>query len=197
MIEKYRVKDTPLFTYLIHISPEMTALIIVCSPSLDSLSNNIYADLDANKKHTSFDEEFMNFVDNHLDKAISEDEPERTLILLDDVASELKSSMNLQRRLSRLIMNRRHKYCSLIITTQYFRLVPLPIRSNISHLIMFRPTNNKELEALMELIPISKTDFKDLIDFIFDKKYRFLFLDLSLKKSNTYRYFKNFDRILI
>ena len=62
---------------------------------------------------------------------------------------------------------------------------------------MFRPTNNKELEALMELIPISKTDFKDLIDFVFDKKYRFLFLDLSLKKSNTYRYFKNFDRILI
>ena len=40
---------------------------------------------------------------------------------------------------------------------------------------MFRPTNNKELEALMELIPISKTDFKDLIDFVFDKKYRFLF----------------------
>ena len=52
--------------------------IIVCSPSLDSLSNNIYADLDATKKHTSFNEDFMNFLDEHLDKATSEDEVERT-----------------------------------------------------------------------------------------------------------------------
>ena len=62
---------------------------------------------------------------------------------------------------------------------------------------MFRPTNNKELEALMGLLPIPKNSFKDLIEFVFDKKYSFLFLDLSLKKSNTFRYFKNFDRILI
>ena len=65
--------------------------IFVVNPSLQSMKTNIYKDLDERKLHLSFNNDFMDLLEEHLDEVSSLDEPERTLILLDDVANELKS----------------------------------------------------------------------------------------------------------
>ena len=171
--------------------------IIVCSPSIASMSNNIFKDLDDSKKHEKFTIEFMDYIDEHLEKVVNNDPPERTLLILDDIASELKSTMELQRRLAKIIFNRRHKFISTIITSQQLKLVPQKIRTNISHLVMYRPLSIQERESLSELVPIPKNKFFDLLEFVFDRKYNFLFIDLSLRKSSKYRFFKNFDKIVM
>ena len=86
---------------------------------------------------------------------------------------------------------------SINFSDTYFRLVPATIRANISHVVLFRPTNNKEIEAIYELFPITKNEMYQLIEFVFDKKYNFLFIDLSLKESSSFRFFKNFDKIVM
>ena len=80
---------------------------------------------------------------------------------------------------------------------EQLKLVPQKIRTNISHLVMYRPLSIQERESLAELVPIPKNKFFDLLEFVFDKKYNFLFIDLSLKKDSKYRFFKNFDQVVL
>lgn len=169
--------------------------VIICSPSLNTLQNNIFKDLDETKKHAKFDETFLEYVMDFTDFQSNKDDPETTLVILDDVANQLKGNMDLQRRLGHLVMNRRHRYLSIIITSQQFRLIPLPVRTNITHAILFRPSNRQEQEALMEILPVPKTQVSNMIDFVYDEKYNFLYVDFSLKHSNKYEFYKNFDYI--
>jgi hypothetical protein len=39
---------------------------------------------------------------------------------------------------------------SLMITSQKFNMLPLSLRSNMSHIIVFRTTNNAELRAIKD-----------------------------------------------
>ena len=169
--------------------------VIICSPSRSTLTNDIYRDLDENKKHEEFDDVFLDFLTEFTDGTSGEQET--TLCILDDVASQLKKSQAIQRRLAYLIQNRRHRYLSFMISVQYYKNVPLPIRSALSHLVLFRPANKKELDHVSdELLPIPKWQVQELIAFVYDAKHNFMFVDMSLRDSNKYEFFKNFDRIV-
>jgi hypothetical protein len=170
--------------------------VIICSPSRSSLVNDIYKDLDENKKHDQFDDDFLDFLTEFTDE--SSEEEETTLCILDDVASQLKRSQSIQRRLAYLIQNRRHRYLSFMISVQYYKNLPLPIRSALTHLVLFRPANKKELDHVSdELLPIPKSQVNDLISFIYDAKHNFMYVDMSLRDSSKYEFYKNFDLILL
>ena len=79
---------------------------------------------------------------------------------------------------------------------QKFRDLPTGIRNNLTHLALFRPVNQKELDAVHEeLLPIEKKNLKSFVDFVFSKKFNFLFVDMSLQDSASFVFYKNFDLI--
>ena len=95
-------------------------------------------------------------------------------------------------------MNRRHLAgaggsCSFIITTQVYNKIPAPIRKTASHIIIFHTKNKKELDTIFdELIIIPQKDFYAILQFCFDKKNNFLFIDTNKGYNNMFH--KNFNR---
>ena len=108
------------------------------------------------------------------------------------MTANLKRSKFIQETLKKLIYNRRHLKCNLIITAQSFTNIPLDIRKNIQNLILIKPSK-KEMELVFdELFETKKDIFLDIMRMAFDEKHNFLFLNIP-----TQRLFKNFDEIVI
>ena len=169
--------------------------VIICSPSLSTLKINIFSDLDENKRWTEFNDAFLDYVTELTDE--TSEEEENTLVILDDVTSQLKKNMQLQRRLTYLFFNRRHRRITFFLSVQRSISVPLSIREAITHVVMFRPRNLKEVEHISnEYLPIPKSKVNELLSFVFDKKYNFLFIDMSLQNSDKFLFYKNFDLIV-
>ena len=134
---------------------------------------------------------------------IREDENYNSLIVIDDCIRDLTRS----KILTKTILNRRHctqnsskddnASLSLMITSQKFNMLPLSLRSNMSHVIVFKTTNTAELNAIKDelLADLNKKQQDDLLNFVFDKAYNFLYIDVYAPR--TSRYYKNFDLIAI
>ena len=119
---------------------------------------------------------------------------------MDDIGSQLRRSQAIDKKLTQLIQNRRHMFCSTIFLVQKYRDLGTGIRSAISHLITFRPKNLPERDAILtEMVPLPLKQSIELLDYVFEQgeedKYAFLFVDLSLRKSSKYRYFKKFNEL--
>jgi len=170
--------------------------IIVCSPSIASLKTNIFKNLDDSKMFTEFNEEFIDYLIEFCHE--EKEDGNNTLVILDDVGSELRRKAIVEKKFLQLIYNKRHLGLSIICTVQKYNNSPVGARSNMTHLVLFRPTNMKELQTVHEeVIPIEKNKLNDFIDFVFDKKYNFLMVDMSLHLSPTFVFYKNFDKILM
>ena len=79
------------------------------------------------------------------------------------------------------------------------RLIDAPtvLRESITHFVLFRPTNKREIELVSnEYLPVAKSKVQDMLDFVYDKKYNFLMIDMSLRYSGNFLYYKNFDEII-
>ena len=102
-----------------------------------------------------------------------------------------------------MMMNRRH-ICgksenddgaglSMWITTQVFNKLPRPLRACASHNIFFKTTNKRELETIFdEIILVSRKEFKQLLTYVFDKRFNFMFVDSEAIDPNK-MYYKNFN----
>jgi len=170
--------------------------IIVCSPSIASLKNNIFKNLSDEKMFTSFDEEFIDYLIEFCNA--EKEEGNNTLVILDDVGSELRRSAIVEKKFLQIIYNKRHLGLSIICTVQKYNNASVGVRTNMSHLVLFRPTNMKELLTIHEeVLPIDKNKLNDFIEFVFDRKYNFLLVDMSLHQSAKFVFYKNYDRILM
>jgi hypothetical protein len=170
--------------------------IIICSPSLSSAEDDIFKDLPDEKKFTDFDNYFLDFID---DFTLMQSQNDRTtLVILDDIGSSLRASQRLDKHFTSLLQNRRHRKLSCITIVQKYRDVGTGIRSNLTHVMLFRSVNKMESEAISnELINLPKDEIENFYDEVYDKKYNFLFIDMSLQVSPQFRYFKNYDQIII
>jgi hypothetical protein len=113
-----------------------------------------------------------------------------SLLILDDVGAALKDT-TIQRLLKELVWNRRHLRLSIWILAQSFNSMPMAVRKSISHLAMYKPNNVKEARLLFEeLVYMDKEDAVELMDFVFDKRHDFLFVDIA-----GGHFYKNFDLI--
>ncbi len=169
--------------------------IIIVSPSLSTIKENIFKDLDEEKKREEFDDELLEFIIEFTDKAKQENET--TLVILDDVTQQLKKSHQLQKKLGYLLQNRRHRLLSFWILVQRLIDAPTILRESITHIILFRPINKREIELVShEYLPVEKNKVQALFDFVYDRKYNFLLIDMSLRYSSNFVYYKNFDEIM-
>ena len=176
--------------------------VVIVSPTLSTLANNIFEDLDEKKKFKSFDEEMLDGLDEILEEMRDrqDDEEENpngdemnTLLILDDVGTQIKKNKRAEARFSQLIANRRHKNLSVITITQKHKDMPLSIRANLTHYISFLPKNQHEKEAIYsEYVSRPSKDMNDFFNYFFQKKYDQLLIDMS---DPPFIFYRNFNEV--
>ena len=140
---------------------------------------------------------------NEIIDDIKADENYNSLIVLDDVIRDLTRS----KILTSVILNRRHitqnpseddmASLSMMITSQKFNLLPLSLRCNMSHIILFKTTNNAELRAIKDelMADLNPQQQEEILDLAWSEPYSFLFIDVFASRNK--RYYKKFDLIEI
>lgn len=169
--------------------------VVVCSPSISSLKKNVFSKIDDSQLFEEFDINFIQFV-----KELTEIEAEnnhRTLVICDDVGTQLRKDAQVEKAFLQMAFNRRHRRLSIITTVQSYKNLPVGLRTSASHLVLFRPTNQKELIAVWEEVlgPIPRQNLNSFIEWIFDVKHNFLWVDMSLISSPKFVFYKNWERI--
>lgn len=115
-----------------------------------------------------------------------------TLLFIDDMTADLKKSKFVETVIKKIVFNRRHLKCNIIITSQSFTNMPLDIRKCITNIFIFKPSK-KEMEILFdELIEVKKKCYSDIMKYAFEAIHNFLFINIT-----SQRMFKNFDELII
>jgi len=107
---------------------------------------------------------------------------ENTLLFFDDVTADLKKSKFIIDTLKKIIFNRRHLKCNVIITAQVYNNMPMDVRKTITNLVLFKPSK-KEFECVFdELLEKSKDDALKIMNMVYDKPNNFFFLNVTTQK---------------
>ena len=123
-----------------------------------------------------------------------------SIVILDDIGSQLRKSAKAEKKLVQMLQNRRHVSTSYITLLQRFRDAPTGMRSNLSHFASFRPKNKPEMDAIAnELFPYDNKKNMQILNHIFDKpsNFTFIFVDMSLKKTNKFLFYSGFNELVI
>lgn len=174
--------------------------IYIISPTMakESIKNDPFKSIPEDQIWRSLSVETLNELDEKL--AENREEKLNSIVILDDVGSQLRKSAQIDKKLTSMIQNRRHQYCSYITLLQRFRDAGTGIRNNLSHFISFRPKNKPEMDAISsELMPYDSKKNAQILDHVFDTddNYTFLFVDMSLKKTNKFIFYKKFNQLSI
>jgi hypothetical protein len=155
--------------------------------------------LPENQLHNKYSDELLQSIIENL----RENENFNSLLVLDDVIRDLTRS----KILTSVILNRRHitqnqneqdmASLSLMITSQKFNMLPLSLRCNMSHVIVFKTTNNAELSAIKNelMADLNPQQQNEILELAWSEPYSFLFIDIFASKDR--RYFKKFDLVEI
>ena len=170
--------------------------IYVISPTIgnESIKNDPF-------KTIPKDQVYRELTLSNLEEILTELEQNRaddknSVLILDDVGSELKKSKAIEKKLISIIQNRRHLYTSIFILLQKWKDAPTGIRNNMSHFTSFRPKNMIERESIInELFNFNKEESNKLLEYVFSDKHSFLYVDLSLHNAGEYIFYKNFNRL--
>ena len=119
------------------------------------------------------------------------DKKYNSILIIDDFTSYLKVQSHLV-QFNNLIQNRRHYRLSIFLLVQVYNSIPMPIRKSINTIFLFK-CNKKEFQSIFdELMTLPKELVIEIMNFVFDKKYSFLYLDVTNQV-----YYKNLDHIII
>jgi hypothetical protein len=115
-----------------------------------------------------------------------------SVLILDDWSEELKIK-RVEMTLKKLIHKNRHFHMQIFITLLSLKSLPKSLRSMVDAYIIFKPKSVIEIQSFADdVFALSKTDLKQLMDYVFDEKYNFLFYN---QRDNIY--YKNFTRLAI
>ena len=113
-------------------------------------------------------------------------------IIIDDFADQLKNPA-ISLFLSKFIIKARHLCCSFIFTLQSYFYYPKILRKQITYCTIFAPKNVEEGTSICkELMNLSQDDSLKVFNYVFDKPYMHLDLDLV-----SHKYYKNFNLMQI
>ena len=172
--------------------------IYVVSPTIanNSIKNDPFKKLPENQIHRKLTLDVLDELEEEIQK--NREEGLNSTIIFDDVGSQLRKSAAIDKKLTQMIQNRRHDYTSYFILLQKYRDAGTGIRNNISHFITFKPKNRLERESIVnELLPFKQNKSESLLNYVFenDDKFSFLFVDMSLKKTNKFKFYKKFNEL--
>ena len=169
--------------------------IYIVSPTManESIKNDPFKTLPKDQIYRKLTLETLNELEEKVMK--HRDDGEHSIIIMDDVGSDLKKNGVLQ-KLTQMQYNRRHMFTSYFILLQKYRDCPTGMRANISHFATFKPKNRPERECIChELLPFKQNKADQLLNYVFenDNRYSFLFVDMSLRETNKFKFYNNFN----
>ena len=127
-------------------------------------------------------------------------EGEQTLVIFDDVSTQLKHKSNLL-KISQMCKNHRQFDLSMFILSQKFNDLPTAVRNCSRYFSIFTLDNGYEKKSIMEELPLKGDQFEEVYNHIFnddsDSRHNFLLIDMSRSIQNKIRYFKNFNELNI
>ena len=149
------------------------------------------------------DQKFEELSLSNLTQVLGEikDTGDKVLFILDDVIADMrgKGKAQLENKLHKVFFNRRHLAgkggsVSILGTSQTYNKIDPKIRRTASHLTFFENKNKKELDTIFEeVILIPKKEFYDVLRYIYDRPYQFLYIDTTLPDNKMM--FKNFNQL--
>lgn len=125
-------------------------------------------------------------------KEESEDEPQYSVCIIDDMADALKEA-SIVKQLNKMLIKARHLSCAFVFTLQSYYYFPKILRKQITNTTIFKPKNMEEWDSIAkELLHLNKDDGLKLYDFVFNEPYAHLDLDTVNNKV-----YKNFNELHI
>lgn len=165
--------------------------VLVCMPetSRNSLKKNPFKDHDPSKLYENLDE--LQQIYNQL--TFNAGNGETTLLVIDDLQSSLKRP-DVSNLINRIIANRRHVRCSIVVCLQNYNLLPLSSRKLINVLVTWKPSV-KEWETISdEMLDCTEEQKKEIYDYAFKRDnedgHAWLLID-----STSGRVFSMYDEI--
>ena len=131
------------------------------------------------------------------------DSGDKVFFILDDVIADMrgKGKAQLENLLHKVFFNRRHLAgkggsVSIIATSQTYNKIDPKLRKTASQLIFFANKNKKEIDSIFEeMILIPRKEFFDVMRYIYDKPFQFMYIDTNLPDEKMI--FKNFNQLQI
>ena len=172
--------------------------VFLFSPSVHTMENDPFELLPDDQKYETATEQNIQGV---LD--MIRDSQEKILLILDDCISDIrgKGKGDIENLLHRVFFNRRHLAgkggnLSIIATSQTYNKIDPKLRKTCSHLVLFENKNKKELDSIFEeVILIPKKEFFDVLRYIYDRKFRFMYIDTTLPDFKMIH--KDFNQLVI
>ena len=157
--------------------------VFLFSPSVNTMEDDPFELLPDDQKYEVASQQN---IESMLD--MCKDTGDKVLLILDDCISDIrgKGKSEIENLLHRIFFNRRH-LCgkggslSIIATSQTYNKIDPKLRKTCSQLVFFENKNKKELDSIFdEAILIPKKEFFDVLRYIYDRKYRFMYIDTTL-----------------
>lgn len=173
--------------------------IIIVSPTLgsgESQKDDIFADHPRERVFDDLNESNMDDILEQVDEARKN--KENTLLLLDDVSTDLKRSKYIERKLGMLSKNRRHKFLSIVCIMQKWKDSPTGFRCNCSHFVCFDLQNGMERQSFCdEVFTLGKKKADAVWNHVFESNepHTFLYIDKSRRLAHKSLYFKKFNQL--
>lgn len=169
--------------------------VIFVSPSAHTIKDSPLEKIADNQKFTELNDEVFDLVEDVTEDGVENNE--HTLLVLDDVSSQLRTKEN-EKPLNQLIKNRRHKNLSVWIVGHKVTDLAPSLRSNANLIFVFKPKTMKEINSLQEeymLMPKKQAD--EVMASAFKERYDFLIIDTSLRKSADFLFYRNYNLLQI
>ena len=121
-------------------------------------------------------------------------EKENSLVVIDDFLGSLKDQ-NILKMLVNMFANRRHLRCSTIIATQVYKSLPLVLRKELSHVVVWKLSNKKETKSIKEEMfsGMTEEEADQIINHCHKDSHSFVLIDAA----NGRYYDSMFDEIKI
>jgi hypothetical protein len=112
-----------------------------------------------------------------------DDNPEYSLVIIDDFANNLKDK-HLLSKLNAMLIKARHLNCCFLFTVQSYLYYPKILRKQLTWVSIFSGVRNKEEWSTLVKELIKKTDIeaKQIYDYIFDQPYQHMDIDCFEEK---------------
>jgi DNA replication protein DnaC len=164
-------------------------LLVMPTSSRESMKDNIFKNLSEEKMYDELDLDSINSIyDKLLDSSA---EKESTLLILDDVGASLKRA-EIQTMFKRIVFNRRHLKCHIILLLQSFNSCPKELRKLFTNIFIYKPSKVEFENLFDELFETKKDMAHEIMNFVYDIPHQYLMLNIESQKM-----YKGFHEILI
>jgi KaiC/GvpD/RAD55 family RecA-like ATPase len=164
-------------------------LLVMPSTSRGSMKKNIFEKHPADKMFEELDASAINNIHERLLKSSAE--KEKTLLILDDVGASMKNN-DIQTILRKIIYNRRHLKCHIVILLQSYLSCPKEVRKLLNNIFIFKPSKVEFENLFDELFETKKDGAHDIMKIAYDEPHAYLMLNVE-----NQRMFRGFDEIVI